>query len=108
MLIYFKGISLYLCDIWQKLLILKKVLNRFAAELAAGKSIDKLSHSEIINGEFRYMQAIGMGEACTACHGQDIKPEVKTVIDQKYPYDEATGFTVGDLRGAFSLRRAVQ
>ena len=35
------------------------------------------------------------------CHGTDIKPKVKEKLDELYPEDEATGFFLGDLRGAF-------
>ncbi|MOA58455.1 hypothetical protein D3C78_1828600 [compost metagenome] len=53
------------------------------------------------------MKAIPTGEPCLACHGQQIKPELAAVIDQRYPQDQARGFALGELRGAFTLRRSL-
>ena len=55
------------------------------------------------SGEFRYMMAIEQGQICMACHGSNVAPAVKEVITKHYPNDEATGFNLGDLRGAFTL-----
>jgi hypothetical protein len=51
-----------------------------------------------------YVRAIPLGERCTACHGTAVAPEVEAAIRARYPGDRATGFTVGDLRGAFWIR----
>jgi cytochrome c5 len=42
---------------------------------------------------------------CLACHGDpaNIAPEVADKIAGIYPEDQATGFAVGDLRGAFRV-----
>ncbi|MDQ8208480.1 DUF3365 domain-containing protein [Coraliomargarita sp. SDUM461003] len=42
---------------------------------------------------------------CLACHGDpaSIAPEVAQKIAQLYPADTATGFAVGELRGAFRV-----
>lgn len=53
------------------------------------------------------MQAIGTAEACLGCHGEKIKPELVELIDRHYPQDQARGFREGDLRGAFTLSRAL-
>jgi hypothetical protein len=53
---------------------------------------------------FRYMRAIPTGPVCVACHGKTIAPDVAAAIAKAYPEDKATGFVVGDLRGAFSIR----
>ncbi|BFT31817.1 DUF3365 domain-containing protein [Alteromonas sp. D210916BOD_24] len=55
------------------------------------------------SGEFRYMMAIEQGQICMACHGEQITPSVKQTILQYYPDDQATGFKLGELRGAFTL-----
>ncbi|MGM0774574.1 MAG: c-type heme family protein, partial [Pseudomonadota bacterium] len=39
------------------------------------------------------------------CHGKSIDPEVKAKLDELYPEDQATGFSEGDLRGAFVVTR---
>ena len=54
------------------------------------------------------MKAIPTAEACLACHGHAVESELAALIDQYYPEDQARGFEVGDLRGAFTLRRAVK
>lgn len=89
-------------DEWER-----KVLEQFAERSAKGEALAEMKHAEIVNGEFRMMKAIPTGEPCLTCHGQNIKPELATVIDQRYPQDQARGFALGELRGAFSLRRAV-
>lgn len=60
-------------------------------------------HYDSATGEFRYMKAIKTGEICTACHGHSIAPNVRAAIHEAYPEDEAVGFDVGTLRGAFTL-----
>ena len=45
-------------------------------------------------------------ELCLQCHGvsgKDIAPENLAVIQRLYPQDEATGFKLGDLRGAWRV-----
>ena len=55
------------------------------------------------SGEFRYMMAIEQGQVCMACHGANVAPSVKQSILKHYPNDQATGFELGELRGAFTL-----
>jgi hypothetical protein len=45
---------------------------------------------------------IGIEPPCLKCHGpaDALDPAVKTGLAQHYPKDEATGYAVGDLRGA--------
>jgi hypothetical protein len=38
---------------------------------------------------------------CLACHGQTLAPGVAEVLAREYPRDAATGFSAGQLRGAF-------
>ncbi len=55
-----------------------------------------------LNGKRKFLRAIYVGSPlCLNCHGTDIKPRVKEKLDELYPEDEATGFFLGDLRGAF-------
>lgn len=44
---------------------------------------------------------IPTGPVCTVCHGTSVAPDILAKIRAKYPKDQATGFDVGDLRGAF-------
>ena len=55
------------------------------------------------DGEARYMRAIPAADLCLGCHGTDISPVVREVLDAFYPYDRARGYRSGDIRGAFSI-----
>jgi hypothetical protein len=58
---------------------------------------------------YRYMRAIVTGPLCVACHGapEQQSPELRAALGKAYPHDAATGYSPGQLRGAFSLRRPV-
>ena len=87
----------------------KDALDRFEAEKAAGKDPKSLEYSTVVasadGNEFRYMKAIPTGEVCLNCHGADIAPGVQAKLDALYPGDKATGYSVGDLRGAFVVTK---
>lgn len=55
----------------------------------------------------RYLRAIVTGPLCLACHGapDQQSPELRAALAKAYPHDAATGYALGELRGAFSLRR---
>jgi len=88
------------------------VLKDFDRQQAAGKDITKLAWSETVtvdNGqEFRFMKAIPTGDVCLKCHGSQLAPEVVQVLADIYPDDRATGYKVGDIRGAFVVTRVVE
>ncbi|KAF1695273.1 Tll0287-like domain-containing protein [Pseudoxanthomonas koreensis] len=48
----------------------------------------------------RMMRGIATEPACLACHGSEVAGPVRAAIAKRYPGDQATGFAVGDLRGA--------
>ncbi|MBI2616025.1 MAG: DUF3365 domain-containing protein [Gemmatimonadetes bacterium] len=56
--------------------------------------------------ELQYLRPILVDRRCLACHGDPATfiPEVRAVLAQRYPEDRATGYAVGDLRGAVSVR----
>lgn len=56
---------------------------------------------------FQYMSAIPTQKLCLGCHGKSIAPEVKAKLTELYPEDKATGFSEGELRGAFVVTRQV-
>jgi hypothetical protein len=93
-------------DAWEQ-----EVLQRFRERAADGKSLKGMSYSEVVSEPqgrfFRYMQAIPMQEMCASCHGapEQLAPEVKSVLQERYPNDRATGFRPGELRGAFSVKQ---
>lgn len=83
------------------------VLRKFAEKHATGTAAKKLEYCEVVKlyGEnrVRYMQAIPTGEVCLLCHGQELASAVKQQLAKDYPHDQGTGFSVGDLRGAFTI-----
>lgn len=55
--------------------------------------------------EYRFMKAIPTDGVCLACHGKSIEPAVAEKLTELYPEDKATGFSQGDLRGAFVVTK---
>jgi len=53
-----------------------------------------------------YLRPILIAPPCLTCHGtpEEIDPEVRAILGERYPADAATGYRVGDLRGAVSVR----
>ena len=91
---------------WQTL-----VLEDFEKQYAAGKDITTLAWSETVQSgggqEFRFMKAIPTGAVCLNCHGTNISADVSGVLADLYPEDKATGFSEGDIRGAFVVTRKI-
>lgn len=87
------------------------VLNDFEARKVKGEAADTLTYAKTVttNGkqEFRFMKAIPTGGLCLSCHGDTLAPELAAKIQQHYPDDKATGFKVGDLRGAFYVVKSL-
>jgi hypothetical protein len=81
----------------------RQVLEDFERRRQAGETPRQLVHSEVVNGQFRYLQAQLAEGICLTCHGTQIEPAVKDRITASYPNDQATGFHLGDVRGAISL-----
>ena len=85
------------------------VLQNFEAQKATGKDVQSLAWSETVETddgtEFRFMKAIPTGGLCLACHGTSISPEVSGKLAELYPEDKATGFSEGEIRGAFVVTR---
>lgn len=91
-------------DAWER-----AVLQEFEARKAAGEAPEKLMKAEVVEEKgrklFRMMKAIPTAEVCTKCHGTEIAGPVAARLDELYPEDQARGFKVGDLRGAFTLKK---
>jgi hypothetical protein len=77
------------------------VLEAFRSELAADATKIPEHFETSADGAARYMRAIVMQPLCVVCHGTAVAPELQAAVSRLYPADEATGFAVGDLRGAF-------
>lgn len=91
-------------DLWEQ-----RVLKEFEQRVAQGEDAKGIEHHEVVssNGQrdFRYMKAIPTDEVCLTCHGKNLAPAIAAKLKDLYPQDEATGFAVGDLRGAFTIRQ---
>ncbi len=90
-------------DAWER-----TILQSFEVRRAAGEDPATIEHAAIIMRDGRrvihYMKAIPTGELCLNCHGGDeVKPEVAAKLAKYYPDDKARGFSVGDIRGAFTI-----
>lgn len=84
------------------------VMQSFEERKAAGEDPMKIELAEIIvnpdeTKSIRYMKAIPTAEICLACHGADVEANLAAKIKELYPEDQATGYNVGDLRGAFTF-----
>lgn len=81
------------------------VLADFEQRLLEDADTALLTHGEIVDGEYRFMQGQVVGGVCLLCHGATISEDVRAALEARYPDDRATGYSPGELRGAISLRR---
>ena len=83
------------------------VLKQFEQRKTDGEPVKTIEYSETTthngNRVFRYMKAIPTDDVCLMCHGKQIPPDISARINELYPNDQATGFSKGDIRGAFSV-----
>ena len=85
---------------WQR-----EVLERFAKEMSSADGAQPPEYFERGSGNepIRYARAIPAGGMCLLCHGKNVPGEVSKILDAEYPFDQARGYELGDLRGAFSV-----
>ena len=84
-----------------------RVLQEFDRRQQQGEPTDTLVIAETVDGRFRFMQDQPVEPLCLTCHGTNISDEVKTALSSHYPSDQATGYSPGEIRGAFSLSRSL-
>ena len=89
-------------DAWER-----EVLLMFDKLRAEGEAAESLVRAEIIDGNFRFIKAQPVEGLCLLCHGSAIAADVKTALTKYYPNDTATGYSLGDVRGAFSLTKTL-
>lgn len=91
----------------------QKALSDFEKLLAEGRLNSETSKIEkvIINGKYvvKYFKPIIVSAPCLNCHGTEsqISEKVAQVLKQKYPNDKATGYKIGDMRGAVSVSKVL-
>ena len=67
-------------------------------------------YSEVVEEQgkkyLRYLKPLIVAPLCITCHGskENIPQEVKNILAERYPDDRATGFLVGDVRGAITVK----
>ena len=89
-------------DEWER-----RVLEHFDERQSKGEAPGKMAYGEIIDGQFRFMKAQGVEPVCLKCHGERLTPAVEDALKQHYPDDKATGYSLGQVRGAFSLSKGL-
>lgn len=93
-------------DAWEQ-----RVLADFDARAARGEKPDSIEYAEVVSEPqgryFRYMKALPVAPLCLNCHGSGdaMSPGVKARLARDYPHDRATGYALGQLRGAISVKR---
>lgn len=102
-----RNASMGVPNAWQK-----EALAEFDARLAKGEKPADLETWKVVdigNGsqELRYAKAIVTQPLCVTCHGkaEDIPAPLMEKIRAEYPRDQATGYSVGQLRGAVVVTR---
>lgn len=96
-------------DAWER-----KTLEEFDRKQKAGVAPAKLERWEVVtdNGQAvrRYMRALPTQPLCIQCHGtpDQLGAGVAQRLQQLYPHDRATGYAVGQIRGAMTLQQVGQ
>jgi hypothetical protein len=96
-------------DAWEQ-----EVLAGFDQRVASGEKPETLEQAEIVSEPqgryFRYMKAIPVQSLCLSCHGTEetIAAEVKDRLAKDYPHDQARGYSLGQVRGAVTLKQRLE
>lgn len=95
-------------DAWEQ-----QALLDFDRRAAAGEGPETLERSEIVQEPagryFRYMKALPVIPLCLGCHGgAEVSAAVKERLAAEYPNDRGTGYALGQIRGAITVKRALQ
>lgn len=85
------------------------ILRSFEVRSLGGQDASLLRSTALVERDGRqwvhFMQAIPTFDGCLACHGDNVAPSVAAAIRALYPKDDALGYKVGDIRGAFSMMK---
>jgi hypothetical protein len=95
-------------DAWEQ-----AVLQDFDRRAAAGENPATLEKGEVVTEGgakvYRYMKALPVQPLCLNCHGaaENLSPATKAKLAERYPGDLGTGYAVGQIRGAMTIKRAL-
>ncbi|MCL4747060.1 MAG: DUF3365 domain-containing protein [Burkholderiaceae bacterium] len=93
-------------DAWER-----AALEEFDRRASAGANPASLEKGELVDEagkrSYRYMKALPTQELCLRCHGPLEKLDAAVVarLRELYPADRATGYAVGQIRGAMTIRK---
>jgi hypothetical protein len=93
-------------DAWER-----AALEDFDRRAAAGESPATLEKWDVVKSgernELRYMKALPVQPLCVSCHGpvDQLGPGVAEKLKTHYPQDLGTGYAVGQIRGAITIRK---
>ncbi len=91
-------------DAWEK-----AGLEAFATRIAAGEKPKDLEMWATVadpdgSRTFRYLKAIPTAPMCLKCHGGELATDLAAKLTELYPADQAKGFAMGEMRGAFTVK----
>ena len=87
----------------------RRVLSHFADLAREGVITPETAHVEVVKKDgrevLRFLKPVTVMKNCLGCHGtpEQIPDDVRQALRTQYPNDLATGYAVGDLRGAVSV-----
>lgn len=93
-------------DAWER-----AALQEFDQRAAAGETLSQLEKFARVEAqgrtEYRYMKALPTQPLCLSCHGSssNIEADVAAKLQALYPNDQATGYALGQVRGAITVRK---
>ena len=97
--------ALGMADAWEQ-----TILVDFDRRRAKGEKAEALEFSEVVQEPqgtyFRYAKAIPVEPLCLTCHGprETLPDAVKVQLAIDYPFDKATGFSIGQVYGIVSIK----
>jgi hypothetical protein len=93
----------------------KRILNQFQLLKQNNELNEKTEYFEVVKEDeftyLRYIKPIILQAECLNCHGDPsthMMGDVKQLIAQQYPEDKAVGYSIGDLRGAVSVKKSME
>ncbi len=95
-------------DAWER-----AALEEFDRRAATGEKPPTFEKAEVVSegGKSfkRYMRALPVQEICLGCHGpaDKLTDAVKAKLKASYPEDRGTGYKLGDIRGAMTIKKAL-
>jgi hypothetical protein len=80
-----------------------QALASFQKRVASGEDPRALEFVQVddTTHTLHYARSIKAEGLCLTCHGANVTNSVRAAIRQHYPWDRATGYRDGELRGAF-------